>query len=293
MQPKISVVVPVYNYAKHLKKTLESIRNQSFKNFELIVVDDGSTDGSAKVAKIFADRVIINKKNSGPAVSRNKGIKAAKADIIAFTDSDCIAAKDWLKNILMGFNNKADAVMGNTKVPKSTFLGDSISALGFPGGANAGFENMWHVSKEGFTSHITSCNFAARKDVFRQHGMFDESFPLAGGEDPELSYRWSRKGVRIRYCQNAVVYHEPRTSLISFARWMVYRGRSNYYFKRKIGNVGGFVKLRLWSSKNIIRRYIFNPKIIFIVPLLFLSFLLQQIGYYLEKKKVLSQGKIC
>jgi len=283
MKTDISIVVPVYNYATHLRKTLLSLKQQSVNDFEIIVVDDGSTDNSAEVARSLADRVIINKKNSGPAISRNKAIKQAKGEIIAFLDSDCIADKDWIRNIIDSLEDiRVDAVMGNTKIPKSTFIGNSISELGFPGGANAGFENMWRVDKNGFTDHITSCNFAARKRIFDKFGLFDESFPLAGGEDPELSYRWSRRGVKIKYSPIIIVFHEPRTSLISFAKWMIYRGRSNYYFKKKMGMIKGFVKLRIWSSRNIIKKNIFSPKIITVVPLLIISFIFQEIGYILE-----------
>lgn len=283
MKTNISIVVPVYNSATHLKKTLLSLKQQSVNDFELIVVDDGSSDNSAEVARCFADKVMINRKNSGPAISRNKAIKMANGEIIAFIDSDCIADKDWLKNILESLeDNNVDAVMGNTKIPKSTFIGNSISELGFPGGANAGFENIWHVNEDGFTDHITSCNFAARKYIFDKFGLFDESFPLAGGEDPELSYRWSMNGVRIKYSPKVIVLHEPRTKLISFAAWMIYRGRSNYYFKKKVGNVKSFVKLRIWSSKNIIKKNVFTPKIFIVVPLLILSFVFQEIGYIME-----------
>jgi glycosyltransferase involved in cell wall biosynthesis len=279
-------VVPVYNYATHLKKTLLSLKQQSITEFELIVVDDGSTDNSAEVAKNFTDKVIINTKNCGPAISRNRAIKLAKGKIIAFIDSDCIADKDWLKNILETLkDDEVEAVMGNTKIPKSNFIGDSISELGFPGGANAGFENMWHVDKNGFTDHLTSCNFAVRKIIFQKYGMFDESFPLAGGEDPELSYRWSNLGVKIKYSPKVIVLHEPRTSLISFSKWMIYRGRSNYYFKRKIGNINGFLRLRIWSSFNIIKKNILSIRIILLIPLLILSLIFQKIGYILESIK--------
>ncbi len=284
--PRATVIVPVYNYAKHLRKTLQAIRDQTYKDFELIVVDDGSADSSPKVAKQLADTVLINEKNSGPAVTRNKGIDAAKGEIIVFTDSDCVPENDWLENMVKRFEDRSiDAVMGNTKIHKSTILGDSISALGFPGGANAGFERLWKVDENGFTDHITSCNFASRKQTFRRYGVFDESFPLAGGEDSEIGYRWAKKGVKLKYAIEALVYHEPRTSFISFWKWMVYRGRSNYHFKRKVGDVSGFIKLRAWSSWNIIKQNILDPKIILIVPLIFLSFVLQQIGYMIESRK--------
>ncbi len=285
MVAKISVVIPVYNDEKRIGKILESLKRQTFKEFETIVVDDGSKDSSAEVAKKYADKVIVNQ-HSGPAVTRNTGIKNAKADIIAFTDSDCIAKEDWLEKINEFFKNKENKVMmGKTVIPPSTFIGDSISALGFPAGGHAGFENMWKVSREGYTDHLSSCNMALRKEVFEKHGMVDESFPLAGAEDTELSYRLTKNGVKIRYNPEAIVEHEPRTSMKSFIRWQITRGRSNYHFKKKVGKVNEFVKLRAWSTKNIIKKYATDPKIVMIIPLIATSFALQQYGYMKEAMK--------
>lgn len=282
-RPFASIVVPVYNYAAHLEKTLASIMEQSFRDFELIVVDDCSSDRSAEVAGKYTKKIHVNRTNSGPAASRNRGVEMAKGRIVCFIDSDCIASRNWLEEMVkcLGSNDR-DCAMGRTSIPESNLLGDAISCLGFPGGANAGFENMWKVDRMGFTDHITSCNFAAKREAFRKFGGFDESFPLAGGEDSELSLRWSGRGARIFYNPGAEVFHEPRKSLVSFSRWMFYRGRSNYHFKQKAGSVAGFVKLRLWSSMNIIRKFIVDPKIVLIVPLLTLSFLLQQLGYFYE-----------
>jgi GT2 family glycosyltransferase len=288
MRPKISVVIPVFDDAVRLKKTLISLKDQTFRDFEVIVVDDCSKDDSLAVAKRFGAKAILQKRNGGPAKARNRGIREAKAEIIAFTDSDVVVTKDWLKNIVRLFeeNPKVGVLMGNTRIKPSGYVGDSISELGFPGGANAGFENMWHVDKDGLTDHITSCNFAARKSVFKRYGVFDEGFPLAGGEDPELSYRFVKKGVKIKYCPEMLVYHDARKSMISFWKWNVYRGRSNLHFKRRVKNVGGFIKLRLWSSKNILRKNLFDLKLPMIFFLLCLSFLGQQVGYLIEKHKL-------
>ncbi len=268
-KPKISIIIPEYNNPKTLPKTLKSINGQSFKDYEIIIVDDYSVN-----KPIESIRNIYSKGSSG---ARNTGILKAKADILAFIDSDCYADKDWLKNI---YNNiKTEQVlMGKVKIPNSTTLGNCISLLGFPAGGNLGFENVWKL-KNSYTDHISSCNFAIKKNIC----WFDESFPLAGGEDAELSYRLTEKGIKIRYCDNILVWHEPRKSLWSFVKWQLYRGRSNYHFKKKIKNVNNFIKLRIGYSKNVIVRNIFDFKILIIIPLLFLSFILQQAGYIYEK----------
>jgi GT2 family glycosyltransferase len=197
-----------------------------------------------------------------------------------------VAGDKWIKRINNSFQDKTlKVIQGRVEIPKSTYLGDCISAQGFPGGGLVGFEKMWRVDKNAFTGHITSCNFAIRKEVFQEHGYFDESFPFPGNEDSELSYRLTKQGVKIKYCSNLLVYHEPREDLMSFVKWMFSRGRSNYYFKKKVGSVRSFVMLRLWSSKNIITKFAFDRKVFLIVPLMFLSFVLQQAGYIFESFK--------
>ena len=90
--PSISIIVPVYNVEKYLKKCIDSILNQSFQNFELILVDDGSTDSSGEICDEYAlkDRrvLVIHKENEGLSSARNEGIKASSAEYVGFVDSD-------------------------------------------------------------------------------------------------------------------------------------------------------------------------------------------------------------
>ncbi|ASV76489.1 Putative glycosyl transferase [Thermogutta terrifontis] len=91
MPPRISVVIPVYNGAKYLREALASVMEQTYKPFEIIVVDDGSTDGSADIAKSFAENIIVlSQANRGESAARNLGINAASGDWIAFLDADDI-----------------------------------------------------------------------------------------------------------------------------------------------------------------------------------------------------------
>ena len=90
--PKISVIIPVYNIELYLSECLDSVLTQTFKDFEVICVDDGSTDGSSGILKIYADKdpriTVIHQENAGPAVARNTGIGRAKGEYVLFVDSD-------------------------------------------------------------------------------------------------------------------------------------------------------------------------------------------------------------
>ena len=99
--PFISIVIPLYNKEKFIARTLESVLAQTFKNFEVLIVNDGSTDSSVEVAKKYIDDRfrIINQKNSGVSAARNKGIKLARAKYIAFLDADDTWEPNFLSEI--------------------------------------------------------------------------------------------------------------------------------------------------------------------------------------------------
>jgi len=221
----------------------------------------------------------------GIAFNRNKGIEYSKGEIIVFIDDDCWVQEKWLSSLLESFNdNKTLVTTSGTRIPKSNLVGNCISALGFPGGGNLGFEKVWKVSNEGYTNHLAVGNSALNRKVFELVGTFDESMTF-GAEDAEISYRLEKAGILIKYVPNAYAYHEARTTLSSFSRWQIRRGRANYYFKKKVGKVGSFIKLRLWSTKNILSENKFNLRLPLILILLSFSFVLQQMGYIYERFK--------
>ncbi len=280
----VSVVIPACNAEKTLGPLIASLKALSPEPREVIFVDDHSTDRTAAIARQARFKVIETDERAGPARARNMGIGAAKGRIVAFTDADCTVQRGWIGAIVSAMqDNDIEVVMGKVTIPESTFLGNSISALGFPGGGALGFEKMWRVDEKGFTDHISSCNFAARKSVFEECGLFDEGFYLAGCEDPELSRRLTRSGAPIKYVSSMVVRHAPRTRLGSFIKWQFVRGRANHLFKQRIGPVRYFIHLRLWSSMNIVKSYYKDIKFPLIFGLLFFSFLLQQSGFFFEK----------
>ncbi len=282
-----SVVVPNYNSAGLLDKLLLSLSRQIFQDFEVIVIDDCSSDHSGDVVKKYGYKCIVNKRNRGPAFSRNVGIMNARGAIIVFIDSDCEADPRWLETIDETLRSHPDrgAVMGNTSIPRSTFLADCISELGFPGGANAGFDSIWRVASDKTTHHISSCNLAVRKSLFDSFGMFDESFPFAGGEDVEFGFRLVANGVKICYIDKMRVYHVPRRSLKEFASWSVSRGRSSFYLQKKIPKVSRFISERVWSIRNVLKKNFLSAKFVPILFLIILGHVLQILGYFIESNK--------
>lgn len=107
--PKFSIIVPVYNVEKYIEDCLKSIFNQSYKDFEVIVVNDGTKDNSMEIVKKY-DVTIINQENSGLSVARNTGVKKAKGEYILFLDSDDYIEKDLLKKINNNLNDNPDII---------------------------------------------------------------------------------------------------------------------------------------------------------------------------------------
>jgi hypothetical protein len=139
-QPQVSVVIPVWNGERYLKQAIESILAQDFADFELIVVDDGSTDGSAKVARSFADdpRVkVLTQTNAGVVAARNAGLSAASAKFVAFLDADDIAKPTRLSKQLAYLQARPDVALVGSHI---TYFDDGKGLLRtqeFPIGAPA------------------------------------------------------------------------------------------------------------------------------------------------------------
>lgn len=295
MNVSIIIIIDKVRQAK-LVRLLDSIKPQlaGLKNhetglkdhdIEIILMHESNIPLTAPELPLPVRYCNIPEKR-GFAFNRNQGVKKANGDLIIFIDDDCWTNENWLKSLLDPFekDNTLLAVTSCTRIPRSNLIGDCISALGFPGGGSLGFEKVWLVSKEGLTSHLTVGNCALKPSIFERVGYFDESMKL-GAEDAEFSFRLEKNGIPIKYIPEAHAYHEARTTLSSFIGWQLRRGKANYQFKKRIGNVGGFVKLRFWSAKNILRKNYLNPRLPLIISLLSLSFVLQQAGYFMEKMK--------
>ncbi len=284
--PRISIVVIFDTFRQEkITRLLESMKDQlSRYDTEILLLHESNMALSSPGLPVPVRYITIPEKQGIP-FNRNQGIQQAQGEIVVFIDDDCWVQEHWLESLVEPLlaDKTLLAVTGGTTVPASNLLGDCIAALGFPGGGSLGFEKMWKVSREGLTNHLSVGNCALRRDVFDTVGYFDESMK-SGAEDAEFSFRLEKKGIPVKYVPEGYAYHEARTTWKEFVRWQLRRGRANYHFKRKVGKVGEFVKLRAWSSKNIIKSNV-NYRLPVIVGLLGMSAALQQFGYLQEKWK--------
>lgn len=201
--PRIAVIVPAYNAAQTLRPCLEAVASQSKSPDEIIVVDDGSDDDTAALAESIPGVRCIRQPNAGPAAARNRGQREARADIILFTDADCIPAEDWVERSASGFTEPdVGAVAGSYGViNKGARLARCIHA-----------EILFRHRRlmPAYPRSFGSYNVAIQSRVFDQVGGFEETYRHASGEDNDLSYKIRRAGYRIRFePRSLVAHHHP------------------------------------------------------------------------------------
>lgn len=195
----ISVVIATYNRSEMLLKCINSILSQNYpKNrLEILVIDDCSTDDTATLMKHVVRshrnvRVLSHKENKGEAGSRNTGIKAARGEVIAFIDDDCIARQGWLSAINSAFREGVDGVEGMTTAP----------------GAKGSFDS-YVENKEG--RRYMTCNMSYRTDLIKKI-MCDERFRHANRVDSDLAFSVLERGGRIIFEKKASVEHSVTRS---------------------------------------------------------------------------------
>ena len=272
----ISIIVPAFNVEKTIRRCIESLLAQEFEEqFELIVVDDGSSDATASIVKEFKEVKLLQQKNSGPAVARNRGAKQARGEIIVFTDSDCIASQDWLREMIAPFKDKnAVAVQGAYKSKQKSLIARF--------GQIEIEERYEKMKKAKQLDWIGSYSGAYKKNVFLQFLGFDEGFPIASGEDPELSYRIAEKGLMLVFNPKAIVFHSHPESLAKYLRTKFFRAfwRVPLYTKHRAKAVSDsytpqLLKLQIFLSAVVIVSAFFGALAFLAAIVLFLVSTLQ------------------
>lgn len=219
---KVSVIIPVYNGEKTLQRCLDSLLCQTYKNFEIIAVDNNSKDRTKKIIKGSTKIKYIFESKKGRSSARNAGIKAAHGRIIAMTDCDCIAPKDWLERLTELINlGKENIVMGFEEDPVKNYWTSNIQK------SNCCFikDNL----NGRYARHIDTKNFAVKVDVIKQI-MFDED--LHNLEDFDLYLRL-KCSFNIRFVPDIMVRHYHKDSLSSWFKLQFDRGYWCYRIYRK------------------------------------------------------------
>jgi glycosyltransferase involved in cell wall biosynthesis len=196
----VSVIVPAWNAQATLPRTLGALARQSFDEpYEVVVVDNGSDDGTARVLAAAGPGVRVVRRAHGLAgEARNDGVAAARGELLAFTDADCFPRSDWLASGARALRAGADLVQGRVVPDASAAMGPFDRSL-------------WVGADDGL---YQTANLFLRRSAFEAAGGFEDLIddPLAApfGEDVLLGWRVRRAGARTAFCSEAVVEHEVR-----------------------------------------------------------------------------------
>lgn len=216
--PFFSVIIPLYNKEKFIKNTLESVLNQSFEDFELLIVNDGSTDGGEAVVQSFSDKRInyFHKTNAGVSAARNYGIARANSEYIAFIDADDFWQSDFLgemKHLIQSHpNHKVFACALKLETPHRAFPAQySFNTQGGPQVINYFEASMKQTVLSGSSAVF-------HREVFQNSGLFDEKIKSA--EDTDM---WIRIGLK-----HEVVFLNLPLATYVFDRQSLSRNSENY-----------------------------------------------------------------
>lgn len=213
----ISVIIAIYNRKDELFELLNSLSLQSDKDFEVIIVDDGSLLNLRPTTDLFRDTLNIEfyrKENSGPGLSRNYGARRAKNDWLVFLDSDVIVETDYIANIKNNLSNTpCDAFGGADKAHKGFNLMQkaisyAMTSFFTTGGIRGSTKTLSKFQPRSF-------NMGVRKSAFQEVGGFSE---MRIGEDPDLSMRLWENGFTTAFFNNIGVYHKRRTDFGKFSK---------------------------------------------------------------------------
>ncbi len=209
--PRVSVVVASYNGARTLKACLTSLERLNYPDYEVILVDDGSTDSTPRIATEHSRVRYIAQPNKGLSVARNTGINAATGEVVAFTDSDCRADEDWLYHLIGDLLRSDFAGIGghNFLPPEDSWVAAAVMVS--PGGPA-------HVMlNDREAEHIPGCNMAFYKWALDQLGGFDPIYRKAG-DDVDVCWRLQQAGYRIGFSPAGFVWHYRRSTVRAYLK---------------------------------------------------------------------------
>ena len=191
--PFISIVIPAYNESTMLPLCLESVVNQDYiGKFEIIVVDNASSDDTPKIVKKFKSVKLLKETKIGVSYARAKGFEQAKGDIIASTDADTIVPRNWLSLIAKDLNDSTvSGLVGAYELCNTNTFSKKFVQKMIP---------FFRAIDYLLGAHFAGANFVVRKQVYQKVGGFDHSFVT--GEDLDLSYRIRKAGFKLK-----VTYH--------------------------------------------------------------------------------------
>lgn len=239
--PRVSVIVCVYNGEETISDCCDGLRELDYPNFEVIVVDDGSTDATAQIVSEYGFQ-LIRTPNRGLSLARNTGLAASSGDIVAYTDGDARPDKDWLTYLAAAFMSSTHVGIGgwNIAPPRDGWVADCVANS--PGGP------VHVLLSDTVAEHIPGCCMAFRKNALEAIDGFDPRF-RAAGDDVDVCWRLQQRGWTLGFSPAAMVWHHNRNSLSAYWKQQQGYGKAEALLERKWPekyNVAGHLT---WSGR--------------------------------------------
>jgi GT2 family glycosyltransferase len=223
--PSISVVVCTHGGETTLGECLARLSALAYPDYEVIVVNDGSSEACSAIARAH-DVTLIETEHRGLSHARNRGIEAARGEIVAFLDDDAYPDYDWLHYVAAVLRANGHAGMGGPNIPPDDDCFTAKCVAAAPGGP------IHVLVSDREAEHVPGCNMAFRRDVLEEVGCFDESFKVAG-DDVDLCWRLQKAGRTLGFSAGAVVMHRRRDSIRRYLRQQYGYGKAEALLERK------------------------------------------------------------
>ncbi len=277
--PKISIILPIYNSEKTIGEALTAIRSLEYKNYEVIIVDDNSSDNSVRIAEKFKFNIVKLKENHGAAEARNIGSRKASGELLLFTDADVILPKDTLTKAAKYYSKG-----------KNIFIGMFSPKLRFKN-IFSQYKHLYlcyYYLKQGEHLHTLDTSLTViKRSIFEKHNGFDKTIRIS--EDAELGTRLLRAGETITQPKDLNMEHIKHYSPKSFVKTDYIRGKRfsklllNSIFKdkgKKAGNTSKKSRVKSFYLKPLSLYLSVGIMPFFLISLLFLI-VFQNLSFFL------------
>jgi glycosyltransferase involved in cell wall biosynthesis len=223
--PRFSVVVCSYNGERTIRDCLDGLLELDYPDYEVIVVDDGSTDRTATIAREYPFKV-VSTSNCGLSSARNTGLEAASGEMVAYIDDDARPDREWLKYLAATFMSTTHAGVGGPNIapPGDGPIADCVANS--PGGP------VHVLLSDHEAEHIPGCNMAFRKANLQAIGGFDQQFHAAG-DDVDICWRLQQRGWTLGFNPAAMVWHHRRNSIRAYWKQQKGYGKAEALLRRK------------------------------------------------------------
>jgi glycosyltransferase involved in cell wall biosynthesis len=254
--PSVSIIIPVYNGADTIAACLESLLNQTYPAdaYEVIVVENGSTDDTTTIVEKYLIR-LFHSDQRGPAAARNLGLARSEADIVAFTDADCVADHNWLSELAKPYTDPEIGGVGGVilayehadRTIVELFSEEHSPLANFVSGENE------------FLPHLYTANASFRRSLLNKIGGFNPN--LVTAEDVDLAWRIQlQTDVKLHFASEAIIYHHHRSTRTGLARQYRQYGFGEIVLDTMYGEYPGYPRSRWYQVRRILSQIAVLPR---------------------------------